>query len=103
MIQIARYRSRLTDVVVDAVQIDALDYEGLCEIIGWCGGRMVGKEDRLPWWPDDVVISIEGMYARHGDWVAYRADQNRFYPIMAHVMERFDRIEQEAVHADPVA
>lgn len=105
MIEIARYRSRLTDVEVDAVQIDplGLDYEGMCEIVGWCGGRMIGQEDRLPWWPRDAVISIAGMYACLGDWVAYRADQERFYPIMAHVMERFDRVEQEVAHADPAS
>ena len=62
-------------VTVEAVRVDADDYDGLIEIIRWCGGHPVD------FGPAVVAIdTLEGtMYANGGDWII-RGVQGEFYP-----------------------
>jgi hypothetical protein len=71
-----KYRKK--PVVIEARQINMLDYDEACEIIGWCGGRPVTDET------DDehvaAIATLEGtMFADDGDWII-RGVQGEFYP-----------------------
>lgn len=60
--------------VVEARQIDTLDYDGMCEIIAWCGGRPADIGDAVL-----SVDTLEGtVYASDGDWIIHVA--GGFYP-----------------------
>lgn len=68
-----RYRKK--PVEIEAVQVDAYNYDELGEIIRWCHGHPEGH--RL------YVMSVntaEGtMYAAHDDWII-RGVEGEFYP-----------------------
>lgn len=80
---------RKKPVVIEARQINTRDYDDLCEILGWCGGRAIDHDD-------DHVIAIdtlEGtMEAGDTDWII-RGVQGEFYPCRADIF---------AVTYDPV-
>jgi hypothetical protein len=97
--QIRRYRSKLSGLEVDAVVVDALDYDGMCEIVRWCAGRPIGED--TPGIPPDrqgAVIAIDRpgnrgtMYVVPGDWVAQRHDNGEFFPIRSYVMKHFELV-----------
>lgn len=52
-------------VVVQAIRIDADNYDEMCEIVAWCGAEAVdydGHVMRIP--------TLEGwLYANPGDWI----------------------------------
>jgi hypothetical protein len=60
-------RVREKSAVFEARQIDTLDYDGMCEIIRWCGGAAIDRGDK--------VIAVRTVLGRldldlgHGDWV----------------------------------
>lgn len=70
-------------VEIEFRHIDALDYDDMCEIVGWCGGRAVDH--------DDSVIAIdtpEGtMYANPGD-VIIKGVNGEFYPCKPDIFEK---------------
>lgn len=72
-------RFRKKPVEVEAVRVDAEDYDGMCEIVRWCGGRAVGAED------DNgqhviAIDTLEGtMFADPGDWII-KGIKGEFYP-----------------------
>ncbi len=73
----SRYRKK--PVVIDANRVDTGNYDGLCWLVGWCGGRAVGEDD------DNgahviAIDTLEGtMYADHGDWII-KGVKGEFYP-----------------------
>lgn len=74
-----RLRSALTGHVCPAMQVNTLDYDGMCEIIRWCGGRAVGPEDpevvALPGYLRAAVFAID-IPAATGGYPAYVLDQD---------------------------
>jgi len=76
-------------VRVEAVQVDTQDYDGLCEIVGWCGGRAVGDFDEGG--DPDAVIAIETlegtMTAKDGDYII-KGVQGEFYPCKPDIFEQ---------------
>lgn len=68
-----QYRKK--PVVIEAIQVNSLDYDELIEIVRWCGGRAVGWDDHLI-----AIDTLEGtMYADSGDWVI-KGVAGEFYP-----------------------
>lgn len=68
-----RYRKK--PVVIEAVQLDSQDFDGLVEICTWSGGRAVSWEGHLI-----AIDTLEGtMYADNGDWII-RGVQGEHYP-----------------------
>lgn len=68
-----RYRKK--PVVIEATQVDTLDYDGMCAIVDWCSGRAVDDGDAVI-----AIDTLEGtMLAGHGDWII-RGVQGEFYP-----------------------
>lgn len=52
-------------IQIEARQIDTNDYDGLCELVQWCGGRAIA-------WDGHVIAidTLEGtMEGGHGDWI----------------------------------
>lgn len=95
-----RFRKR--PVVIEAVQIDSEDYDGMCEIVEWCssrtgapGCRFVGDEID----GDLTVIAIdtlEGtMYAQPGDWII-KGISGEFYPCKnAIFLETYEPVDED--------
>lgn len=93
---IQRRRSPLSGTVVDAVLVDMADYDGACEIIRWCSGRMIGEDD-APAYFREAVIAIDRpdgavMYAGDGDWIAY--GRSEFFPVRPYVMEKYPHVTE---------
>lgn len=72
-----KYRKR--PVVIEARQVSTHDYDGLCEIVAWCGGT-------VSWMADDeehhlfTIDTLEGtMYVNAGDYVI-QGVEGEFYP-----------------------
>lgn len=78
-------------MVVEARQVDTLDYDGLCELVSWCGGRAVG-DDSGP----IAIDTLEGtMVAGDGDWII-RGVQGEFYPCKDEIfVETYEPVEDE--------
>jgi hypothetical protein len=75
-----RYRKK--PVVIDAMQLDAQDYDGMCQIAGWCGGRPIDAGGHVL-----AIDTLEGtMYADPGDWIV-RSVQGEFYPCKSDIFE----------------
>jgi hypothetical protein len=78
-------RFRKKPVVIEAIQVDTRDYDGLCELISWCSGRAVDDEEH-----DTAVVAIdtlEGtMFAIPGDWII-KGVQGEFYPCKDYIFE----------------
>lgn len=76
----ARYRKK--PVVIEAWQINALDYDEMCEIVAWCGGVAIdsGATEYMDGEHIIAIDTLEGrMYADPGDWVI-RGVQGEHYP-----------------------
>lgn len=64
----AKYRKR--SPVVDAVQVDSSNYDGMCEIARWCGGLATDDgthviyidtpEERVFIDPNDWLVNVAG-------------------------------------------
>lgn len=68
-----RYRKK--PVEVNAWQIDAMDYDDMTDLLGWCGGRAVDHDGYVM-----VIPTLEGdMYAAPGDWIV-QGVAGEFYP-----------------------
>lgn len=69
---------RKKPVVVEARQINSLDYDECSETMSWCGGYYPAY---MP--DDDVMFAIETlegpMYVRNGTWVI-KGVEGEFYP-----------------------
>ena len=72
-------KARKRPVVVEFRRIDSMDYDGMLDIVRWCGGRAVGEEEN----EGKSVIAIdtlEGtMYADPGD-IVIQGVKGEFYP-----------------------
>lgn len=77
MSEVRKYRKK--PVVIEARQIDTMDYDDMCAIVAWCGGRAIDWSDE----DDFQVMAIdtpEGtMTAGPGDWII-RGVAGEFYP-----------------------
>jgi hypothetical protein len=68
-----RYRKK--PIVIEAIQVDTQDYDRLCDIVAWCGGRAVDDGDAVI-----AIDTLEGtMLAEHLDWII-RGVKGEFYP-----------------------
>lgn len=94
-------RFRKKPVVVAARQVDSGDYDDLCDIVAWCGGRAVGWDGHLI-----AIDTLEGtMYADDGDWII-RGVKGEHYPckpdIFEQTYERNDAVAEATAHLDDV-
>lgn len=75
---VTRWRKR--PVIIEAIQINSLDYDGMCEIVKWCGGRAVDSEETDDGKAVIAIDTLEGtMYADPGDWII-KDVAGEFYP-----------------------
>jgi hypothetical protein len=77
-----KYRKK--PIVVEARQVDTLDYDETCDIVRWCGGNIYddSEEDIL-----FTVPTLEGpMYVKNGDWII-KGVKGEFYPCKPDVFE----------------
>lgn len=73
---------RKKPVEIEAWQVDSQDYDGLCDLVAWCGGRAVGWDGHLI-----AIDTLEGtMYADNGDWII-RGVKGEFYPCKPDIFE----------------
>jgi hypothetical protein len=81
-------------VVIEARQIDLLDHDGMCDILGWANARGVDE-----WESTTAVMAIdtlEGtMCADGGDYII-KGVQGEFYPCKPDIFE----LTYEAFDAD---
>lgn len=89
---IGLYRKR--PVVIQAVQIDSLDYDGMTAIVAWCGGRAVDDGSGAV----IAIDTLEGtMNAKHGTWII-KEISGEFHPcapdIFAATYEEIDNIAE---------
>lgn len=61
-----RYRKKPTEV--EARQVDAMDYDDMTDLLGWCGGHAVDYADYV------IVLSRDEDYVRPGDWIVKDSD-----------------------------
>ncbi len=85
--EVKRYQAK--PVIIEAVQINSLDYDGLCEIVQWCGG--VAKDNDDPGMGDKVVLvipTLEGvsLQANDGDYIV-RDHTGAFYSVKSGFFE----------------
>ncbi len=80
----AQYRKK--PVVIEARQLDCTDYDGMCEIVKWCGGEAIGEE--FPGGNGVVAIRTrEGtMVGECGDWII-KGVKGEFYPVKPDIFE----------------
>lgn len=89
-VQRYRWKADATRPPALAVRIDTGDYDGLCWLVGWCGGRAVDGGDvyvidddhnQEPVTGTAAVLAIDTesdpLYGRHDDWVV-RASSGLF-------------------------
>jgi hypothetical protein len=80
---------RKKPVVIEAWQVDSQDYDDLCDLVGWCGGRAVGWDNHLI-----AIDTLEGtMYADNGDWII-RGVKGEFYPCKPDIFDATYEPEQ---------
>lgn len=83
------YRKR--PVVVEVMRIDTLDYDGLCDILKWCGAIPRDNDEVEAGVEDGPVMTIptlEGdMDAMDGDWIIKGA-AGEFYPVKPEIFEQ---------------
>lgn len=78
----ATMKFRKKPVVIDAVQINSSDYDGMCETIAWCAGRAVDEDGHVI-----AIDTLEGtMFADPNDWII-RGVQGEFYPCKPDIFE----------------
>ncbi len=78
-----RYRKK--PVVIEAMRVDSMDYDGLCETIKWCGGRAIARDNKLI-----AIDTPEGTTeAADGDWIikGVKGVQGEFYPCRNDIFE----------------
>ena len=87
----AKYRKK--PVVIEAHQINSLDYDDARHIMVWCNGYYPAflPDD------DDVMFAIETlegpMYVRNGDWVI-KGVAGEFYPCKDSIFQiTYERVE----------
>lgn len=82
-----RYRKK--PVVIEARQIDSMDYDGMCDIVAWCGGVAISPE-ATEWMDGNHVLfidTLEGrMFADPGDYVI-QGVKGEFYPCKPDIFE----------------
>jgi len=83
-------RLRRVPNVVEAVQIDDADYDGMCAIVAWCGGIAVDP-DATEYMDGKHVIAIDTLEGRHyadpGDWIV-RGIAGEFFPVKPHIFSQ---------------
>ena len=73
---------RKKPVVIEARYVNSSDFDGLCEIVDWCGGRAVAWDNHLI-----AINTLEGtMYADNGDWII-KGVKGEFYPCKPDIFE----------------
>ena len=61
-----KYRLKIPGRAIEARQVHTLDYDGMCDIVGWCGGRAIDHgESVIEIQRDDGSLRQAGC----GDWV----------------------------------
>jgi hypothetical protein len=94
-----QYRPK--DAGVEAIQVDCLDYDGMCEIVTWCGGTAVDgsrfDEDARMAGVTPVIAIPDGngglAVASCGDWIVKGAG-GVFRPMRPDVFEAtYEEIE----------
>lgn len=66
---------RKKPVLIEARQADSCDYDGLCDLVAWCGGRATDEGTAVI-----AITTLEGvMLVEPGDWVI-RGVAGEFYP-----------------------
>ena len=77
---VAKYRKK--PVVIEAIQVDSHDFDGLLEIVKWSGGIPVDEDDHVI-----AIDTLEGrMFADHGDWII-KGVKGEFYPCKPDIFE----------------
>jgi hypothetical protein len=86
---------RKKPVVVEAWQIDTLDYDEMCEILRWCGGQAVDEGEAVM-----AIPTLEGlMFAKGGDYII-RGVQGEFYPCKPDIFEAtYETVDGEGLSA----
>lgn len=70
---------RKKPVIIEAMQIDTLDYNGLCAILKWSGARAIGDIEAEDG-PVLAIDTLEGtMEACDRDWII-KGVAGEFYP-----------------------
>ena len=71
-------------VIIEARQINSLDYDEMCEIVSWSGAIALGEFSS----PYVMAIpTLEGqMMAQPGDWII-QGVQGEFYPCKPDIFE----------------
>lgn len=76
----ARYRKR--PVEIEARQVDTSDYDGLCDLVAWCGGTAIDYGGHVI-----AIDTLEGrMCADPGDWII-QGVKGEFYPCKPDIFE----------------
>jgi len=76
----AFYRKK--PVTIEARQVDPLDYDGMCELVAWCGGVAVDIGGHVV-----AIDTLEGrMYVDPGDWII-KGVKGEFYPCKPDIFE----------------
>jgi hypothetical protein len=66
---------RKKPIEVEARQIDAMDYDDMTDLVGWCGGTAIDHGRYVI-----AIPTLEGvMYAEPGDWII-EGVKGEFYP-----------------------
>lgn len=70
-------------VVIEARQIDSLNYDGMCSLVAWCGGDAVDHDNHVI-----AIHTLEGvMFADPGDWII-KGVMGEFYPCKPDIFEQ---------------
>jgi len=82
---------RKKPVEVEAMQIDCEDYDGMSEIVTWCGGRAIDIGASVI-----EIDTLEGtMRAECGDWII-KGVAGEFYPCKSDIFEKtYDILGEE--------
>lgn len=59
----------------EARRVDPHDYDGMCDLVAWCGGRAVDDEDHVIAMPTPAGE----VYVQAGDWIIRDAKSGRFH------------------------
>ncbi len=80
-----KYRKK--PVVIEAKLLDSNDYDGACEIVGWCNG--IAHEEGCE------INTLEGiMLARFGDYII-KGVEGEFYPCKPGIFEKtYEKVDE---------
>jgi hypothetical protein len=77
-----KYRKK--PIVVEARQVDTLDYDGVCDIVRWCGGNIYDDTEEETLF---TIPTLEGpLNVSNGDWII-KGVKGEFYPCKPDVFE----------------